>query len=256
MKKISLVLFVAMALTCFLFLMASSKINEQPVKIPATNTNGFAVLELFTSQGCSSCPSADELLGQYALQKNKQIIALAFHVDYWNRLGWIDSFSNSKYAERQRNYAAHFNKESVYTPQLVVNGKKEFVGSDANKATMAIENALKESAAIQLSISNIKTEGGKVYFNYAALGNLSNISISAALVQATIFTHIKAGENRGLKETGYNVVRDFITSSEQNKEGMLSLQLPVGTTTKDFSIVLLAQNNISGNIAGALQTSL
>jgi hypothetical protein len=256
MKKITVVASVSIVILSVLFLMASSTNTRQLAKVPAAGAKGFAVLELFTSQGCSSCPPADELLGQYALQNNKQIITLAFHVDYWNRLGWTDSFSSSKYSQRQRDYAANFNLGSVYTPQLVINGKKELVGSESTQVATAIENALGENAAVQLSISDIKTEGSKIYFNYRASGEVENINIKAALVQAKVFTHIKSGENQGVKEMSYNVVRDFVTTAVHSNEGVLSLQLPAGTTIKDFTIVLLAQHTLSGNIKGAVQTVL
>ena len=93
----------------------------------------IAVIELFTSQGCSSCPSADKLLAQTlsdAKRDNKLIIALSFHVDYWNRLGWTDPFSDKKYSQRQSDYASAMQLRSVYTPQMIVNGSTEFVGSN------------------------------------------------------------------------------------------------------------------------------
>src|SRR3954469_1853353 len=79
--------------------------SSQKVIMPATDSKGIVIMELFTSQGCSSCPPADALLGKYALMKNDNIIPLAFHVDYWNRLGWKDPFSDPKYSQRQRDYA-------------------------------------------------------------------------------------------------------------------------------------------------------
>ena len=111
-----------------------SKNKQQPDsgKIKTVSVTGsyapVAVLELFTSEGCSSCPSADKLLPQLA-KLDSNIIPLSFHVDYWNRLGWEDPFSSSEYSERQRSYAKQLNLESVYTPQLVVNGEYELVGS-------------------------------------------------------------------------------------------------------------------------------
>ena len=90
------------------------------------------VVELFTSEGCSSCPPADILLGELSTRKweSGEFISLAFHVDYWNRLGWKDRFSSKAYSRRQRNYALSFAENSVYTPQMVVEGKVGFVGSD------------------------------------------------------------------------------------------------------------------------------
>src|SRR5258705_2813519 len=81
-----------------------------------------AVLELFTSEGCSSCPPADNLLPELT-KLDSGIIPLSFHVDYWNRLGWTDPFSNPDYSDRQRKYADHWRLESVYTPELVINGE-------------------------------------------------------------------------------------------------------------------------------------
>src|SRR5436190_6580011 len=89
--------------------------------------SSFAVLELFTSEGCSSCPPADRLLPQLA-STNPNIIPLSFHVDYWDHLGWKDPFSNAEFSDRQRLYAGQFHLESIYTPQLIVNGEYELVG--------------------------------------------------------------------------------------------------------------------------------
>ena len=91
----------------------------------------FAVLELFTSEGCSSCPPADRLLSemvQQARSSNPRIIPLEFHVDYWNYLGWVDPFSERRFSQRQREYGQAFQSSTVYTPQVIVNGKEEFGG--------------------------------------------------------------------------------------------------------------------------------
>src|SRR5258708_28691391 len=91
------------------------------------------VIELFTSQGCSSCPAADKNLAEIiekAEVNGQQVIGLSFHVDYWNYIGWKDPYSKAEFTERQRKYSAHMNSESVYTPQMIVNSEKEFIGSD------------------------------------------------------------------------------------------------------------------------------
>ena len=110
----------------------TSRIAKKPIA-----TKGFVVMELFTSQGCSSCPAADEILGNYAKTNDGNIFPISFHVDYWNRLGWVDSFSNPAYTLRQNEYASKFNLESIYTPQLIINGQKELVGSDDEKIATA-----------------------------------------------------------------------------------------------------------------------
>ena len=97
------------------------------VKAVTGSYTPVAVLELFTSEGCSSCPPADNLLPQLA-KLDANVITLSFHVDYWNRLGWTDPFSSSDYSDRQREYSRQLNLESIYTPQLIVNGEYEFTG--------------------------------------------------------------------------------------------------------------------------------
>ena len=97
------------------------------------------LVELFTSQGCSSCPPADRLLSRLAA--DERVIALAFHVDYWNYIGWTDPFSSARWSERQRRYAAALGSNRVYTPQLVVNGRWEAVGSDAREVDRLLDRA-------------------------------------------------------------------------------------------------------------------
>src|SRR6476659_8572322 len=105
------------------------------------------VIELFTSQGCSSCPAADKLLNEIiekADQENKPVIGLSYHVSYWNYLGWKDPYSNENYNALQRKYSEAL-QSSVYTPQMIVDGKQEFVGSDQEKAKEAIQHASTKS---------------------------------------------------------------------------------------------------------------
>jgi len=103
------------------------------------------VVELFTSQGCSSCPPADALLGELA--QRADVIALGFHVDYWDNLGWKDPLSAPGSTQRQRDYARLFNLPSIYTPQIVVEGRQEMIGSDRRTVLEGIEQAAPETAA-------------------------------------------------------------------------------------------------------------
>src|SRR5690606_7180656 len=103
---------------------------------------GFAVVELFTSEGCSSCPPAEALVGRLAAgNRNRQLYILALHVDYWDHQGWKDRFRRAKYTARQQQYAAWMNHALVYTPQLVVNGQTQVVGSDERAVLDAIQTA-------------------------------------------------------------------------------------------------------------------
>ena len=147
----------------------ASAVNENKSISVTGSYAPVAVLELFTSEGCSSCPSADRLLPLLA-KLDSNIIPLSFHVDYWNRLGWTDPFSSSKYSERQRSYASQLNLESVYTPQLVVNGEYELVGSNRSNAEAAIKKALKEKSLVKIDISDVKITGNKVSFTSTVSG--------------------------------------------------------------------------------------
>ena len=119
----------------------NSKTEETHKNLTSEN-NGFAVLELFTSEGCSSCPPADQLIGEIEKQyKDQPVYILAYHVDYWNNLSWKDKFSSVENSKRQQQYSQAL-RSQVYTPQLVVNGKKEFVGSDRDAVESAIQTAL------------------------------------------------------------------------------------------------------------------
>jgi hypothetical protein len=255
MKKI-IIVFCCTIITAAIFLLTASakkQVADIVIKSKDADEKGFVVMELFTSQGCSSCPPADELLGKYAQLDNKQIIALAFHVDYWNRLGWVDSFSNNKFSRRQREYAAMLNTESVYTPQLVINGEKEMVGSDIEKVDAAVNKAADERLLTKFNILNTSVSGNKLTVQYKIEGEITNALVSAALVQSKVYTHIKAGENRGVKLFNYNVVRDFVTT---DKGAAVTLNLPNGAIAAGLKIVLLAQDKKSGKIIGALQDEL
>jgi hypothetical protein len=253
MKKIVIICCCTIITAAFFLLTASAKkqVADIVIKNEDADEKGFVVMELFTSQGCSSCPPADELLGKYAQLNNKQIIALAFHVDYWNRLGWVDSFSNSKFSQRQRDYATILNTESVYTPQLVINGEKEMVGSDVEKIKAVVNSAADEKPLIQFNILNTRIRSNKVTVQYKIEGEKSNLLVHAALVESKVYTNIKAGENRGVKLFNYNVVRDFVTVSKKDEPGNILLQLPQNSTAANFIIVLLAQDKKSGKIVGA-----
>ena len=223
--------------------------------LPALSDTGFVVMELFTSQGCSSCPPADELLGIYAAKNDSHIISLAFHVDYWNRLGWVDSFSSNLYSTRQRDYAEKFNAESVYTPQLIINGKKQIVGSDRSKSDIIINDFLKEKASVTIKATVIRAVDNKIQVDYVLSKVMSNTVINAALVQENIVTQVKAGENQGRKLTNYNVVRNFKTIQSPGTSGEFILEFPKGNMQGKYQVILFTQDNISGAISGAAKLS-
>src|ERR1700685_382630 len=129
--------------------------------------DGFVLIELFTSEGCSSCPPADALVARIQEENNnKPVYILSFHVDYWNHLGWKDPFSSAAFSDRQKNYANRLNLQSVYTPQVVVNGQTEFVGSDEDRMKNAIENSLQKKSAVLLSLQKIQKNTDQAIVGY------------------------------------------------------------------------------------------
>jgi hypothetical protein len=159
------------------------------------------VLELFTSQGCSSCPPADALLGELVRQSG--VIGLAWHVDYWNSLGWTDKYARRAWTDRQKTYAAHLGGE-VFTPALVVNGATMLVGSDKT----AVRRAMDEAAPLPTAVSLRRAASGLE----AEIGEPSR-SLTGMLVtyDPQVATEVGAGENQGRHLTEYRVVQDFVT---------------------------------------------
>lgn len=230
--------------------------SETPGRKPAAiKYPAFALMELFTSQGCSSCPPADAIAAAYAVKNDDNIIPLVFHVDYWNRLGWVDSFSNSAYSQRQKDYAEKFNLESIYTPQLVVNGKKQLVGSDKNEIDGIVRDMLKEPAKANIEIYPVTVEQNKIMIRYNISESLPGATVHAALVQKNAMTHIRSGENRGLKLNNCNVVRDFKSHTLKKEDGGFVLNLPAGNQTSDYFIAVFVQDNSTGNILAAVKVN-
>src|SRR5713226_5689407 len=162
----------------------------------AAERNGARVpvlLELFTSEGCSSCPPADRLLE--ALDRTQpvpgaELIVLSEHVDYWDRLGWKDPFSSSQYSARQYGYSSKFHLDSVYTPQLVVDGRVQLVGSDGHQAVSAIEKELHEQK-IAIAISNVARNGSQVTAHIELPATQPQLNTRAAVL------YVALADNKG-----------------------------------------------------------
>jgi hypothetical protein len=245
-------LFVIIIVTSLIGLSFVSKTKGPDKKnIPVTGSYvPVAVLELFTSEGCSSCPSADNLLPQL-VKLDSNIIALSFHVDYWNRLGWTDPFSNPDYSERQWEYVKQLNLESAYTPQLVVNGENELVGSNRDKAEQAINKALKEKAKIRLAIDDVKMSSDKISFAVLAEGDLKKTDLLAALVQKNATMKVKAGENSGVTLSHLNVVRVLSRQMAADKS-TFEIELPANLAKDNWQLIVYAQQKNDLKITGAV----
>ena len=208
-------------------------------KITANNNmqNGFAVVELFTSEGCSSCPAADNAVAKLLKEYNNNVYVLGYHVDYWDNLGWKDAFSNADYTKRQKNYARTL-KSGIYTPQVIINGIEQFVGSDENKLHASINKDLKENPKQNLSVI-AKVNNNTINVSYQT--NSSN-NLNIALVQLNAETKVQRGENHGATLHHVNIVRDLKTIALKNNSGNTLLNLPDGLSAKDCEIIAFTQD--------------
>jgi hypothetical protein len=235
------------------FLAARAFLHSKRSSVPTGPAKGFAVVELFTSEGCSSCPPADQLVARIQQEdKDQPVYILAFHVDYWDRLGWKDAFSDTRYTQRQNRYASWLDLQSVYTPQIVVNGRKEFVGSQESTLRSAIDRGLDQTPAAQLTIGDVRLDQGKVYWHYDVKNAAANSSLIVALVQRSATTDVKAGENSGRTLSHVQIVRN-LSSTEvgMGAGGTGSLQLPQGLTAGNEELIAFVQSDDNGQIVAA-----
>jgi len=252
MKRHHIILFM-LFIACLAF--AFTRINHKVTKTNTTNP-GFALIELYTSEGCSSCPAADKLVAKIAQEyKDKDVYVLAYHVDYWNRLGWKDVFSSPLYSARQKEYSNYLKLDGVYTPQAIVNGRTEFVGSDESKMHSAIQQNLSRSASAGITLSNVKISGNKATLQYHVTGAQGNSNLILAVIQKHAQTQVKAGENSGRMLPHINIVQKLQTISLKNDTGNIEISLPDGFNIKDWGIVSFVQNSHNCEIQAAQQAA-
>jgi hypothetical protein len=216
--------------------------------------NGFALLELFTSEGCSSCPAADEALEETQKKYNdKNVLVLSYHVDYWDKLGWKDIFSDASFTQRQEYYSNIFRLNSIYTPQVVVNGEKEFIGSNKSKLTNSIEEQLNERSDESIQLTVVQNTEGKIDVHYSAEGvDAKKEQAILVLVQKMATNEIKKGENKGRTLHHINIVRNIFYLPL--KEKSTNFTLPAGFSKEDFFVAGFIQDKKSGKIK-AIQSS-
>jgi len=213
---------------------------------PAQSTP--VIVELFTSEGCSDCPPADTLLQKLidAPPAGAEVLGLGQHVDYWDRLGWKDRFSSAALTERQRVYADHFKNESIYTPQMIVDGRAEFVGSDATSARKAIERAVAAAhgtvrigfeaapanhVGVAVSLQNLPADAG------------DRADLLLAITEDKLRSDVTRGENHGRTLTHAAVVRYLSTVGEAANGATVRGDIPLSSEWRreNLKIVAFAQ---------------
>ena len=245
-RLLSITGIVLLALTGLLWFAFSNKKNS-------ASASGVALVELFTSEGCSSCPPADEALAAAAKAWPANVFVLGYHVDYWDRLGWKDAFSSAAWTARQNQYASHLHLNSIYTPQAIVNGKTEFTGSDKAKLYKTIEQELTIPVNVSLNLDAHSNPDKSITVWYK-LSPAPGYTLNIALVQRNADTPVKRGENEGKLLHHINIVRDLKTVPAA--AGSLSFRLPAGLSAAGCSLIAFLQNNSTLAVSAATQTSV
>jgi hypothetical protein len=231
-------------------------INTTPSHKANAANKGFAVVELFTSEGCSSCPPADELVAKIQKESNdKPVYILAFHVDYWNRLGWKDVFSSADYSKRQQDYAGYLHLQSVYTPQIVVNGKTEFVGSEEGTLRNAIKSSLQKTPETTLTLTVAAADQNQATIKYATGETDNTNALFVAVLQKNAQTKVERGENGGRTLSHVQIVRKLQKVALNGNSGEIKVLLPKGFDKQSWEIIGFLQNTADGAINGASKAS-
>jgi len=218
------------------------------------------LVELYTSEGCSSCPPADRVLARLAKEQpnaDAEIITLALHVDYWNYLGWKDEFSSALYSRRQNGYAERFRLDSIYTPQMVVDGQAQFVGSNFGQARQAIAEAVKnEKANIEISndVNNLKV-------NISELPPHENSYVWLAIAENNLRTNVRRGENSGRTLEHVSVVRDLkllgeLAPTAKTFASETAWQIQPNWNKKNLKFVVFVQGKETKKVYGVSQKNL
>lgn len=211
------------------------------------------VLELFTSEGCSSCPPADRLLASLERQQNPdyKLIVVSEHVDYWNYLGWKDPFSSSEYTHRQRKYARALGQNTVYTPEMVVDGLQGFTGSDSNAASVAIDTASHRKKNWLSLKAWLNRDKRTVAFNVSNQAQLAdNERLIIFLTEDGLSVNVKSGENSG-RVLNHSAVSRAIKVFDQIPPDKTSILLPPSVGFEQLNLVALIQNIDTMKISAA-----
>ena len=217
----------------------------QAAGLRAEGAAGPVVVELFTSQGCSSCPPADELLNDLAGRDD--VLPLALHVDYWDYIGWADKFARPEHTARQKAYAHAAGSRTIYTPQMVVGGVEQIVGARPMEIAEAVMRHLADDAPLQLSAER---DGEVVHVTAPALPKAGSYSVQLVRFIPEQKVTIERGENAGMTLEYANIVTGWQVLADWTGAAPLDLQVPVAGAENSAVIV---QKAAIGPIVGAIR---
>jgi len=229
-----------------------------PVDIPVVySSENVAIAELFTSEGCSSCPAADEMLNEMTgilAKENKTVVGLAFHITYWDHLGWKDPYSQPEFTERQKKYCSLLQVPRIYTPQMIVNGEFQFVGSDPISFRNTVEKVLTTTTPYVISASG-SVDGNEVKITYTLDKKPRNGILNLAIIETSVENNVKRGENKNKTLRHYNVVRKLDTA-DPLIQGELTTTVPPSLDPGKCAVVLFMQHKKNLKMLGAVKINL
>lgn len=264
MKKPSLVaaLVVSLLAVSGVTILAAPSRNPAPPR-RADGRRSTVILELFTSQGCSSCPPADHLLSalNHEQQADGTVIPLAYHVDYWNHLGWSDPFSSASWSRRQNDYARVMLSSQVYTPQLVINGTAQMVGSDEGRVRREIARQQRQADRGVVMLDRVQNESNALNVDLHAILDAPdaaghNAQVMVVLFENDVTTAVARGENSGRRLTNDAIVRwqaPVLKIRGGAGEGKTSVRIPLqaGWRAGNLGVAAFIQDSSSYAIYAA-----
>lgn len=258
--RLSLTLLVVL----FVGTLALLAIGPRPAKREFTGPRQPVLVELFTSEGCSSCPPADKLLIKLQQEQpvpEAEIIILGEHVDYWNYIGWTDRFSSAQFSNRQTDYARNFNLESIYTPQMVVDGHEELNGADERIALRIIAKSTETQKA---KVAMVVGSDNMVDIRVAGIQSIRHgkqARLLLAITEDNVTTEVQRGENGGRTLHHAGVVRaltdvgSFKLESD-TLQAKSALRLPADADRKNLRLIAFLQEQGTRRVLGAAVTNL
>jgi hypothetical protein len=226
-----------------------------PIGLHAQKT---VLVELFTSEGCSSCPPADALLRQVngsQTSGGQLIVGISEHVTYWNALGWSDPYSSSAYTDRQDAYSQRFHLEGVYTPQMVINGTEQIVGSDRAALLQAVLKEEEQPSRMALRILSVEVNGNGLNVHFSARGELPahGVDVIAVLADDSDRSSVLHGENSGRTLAHVAVARSISRIAKLQTAGEATALVPIPSSfqaSQGHHLILFAQTPGNGRVLG------
>ena len=218
----------------------------------------IAVVELFTSEGSADCPAADMLLAKLAIAAREQdvrIYPLSFHVDYWNRFGWRDPFSQKDFSLRQEWYAKQIGSP-IELPQMIINGQRALSGLNSKEVQVAVNKALREPASVLIGLSLLEVNQKRILASFSLNGDWKGKRLVVAFVERGVSVDVARGANAGRRLKHEHVVKQFqVLAPDQNTGSFIFTSPPLSNLDR-FSIIAFMQDTDVPEITGAMQLDL